>query len=168
MEGCPWSFEKNILVLNEVKENEHPQGVDLNWCPFHVHVHDLPIRKITRDIAAYIGNQMGIFLNVEHMDDHRNWSSTLRLRVKLNVNKPLRYDENFVDPGDNTPYDSWLRAAPSFHTPAKHDPKANFGKDSTEPNHSFFATRFGKKSTAQQPKRGLSIFEPHPARKIMP
>ncbi|KAK4426691.1 hypothetical protein Salat_1437800 [Sesamum alatum] len=59
LEGCPWTFDKNILVLNEVKDDEHPQGVDLSWCPFCIHVHDLLIRKMTQDIATYIGNIMG-------------------------------------------------------------------------------------------------------------
>ncbi|KAL0314934.1 UNVERIFIED_CONTAM: hypothetical protein Sangu_2337800 [Sesamum angustifolium] len=153
LEGCPWSFEKNVLILNEVGDNENPLTVNLDWCSFYVHVHELPIRKTTKDFARYIGNRMGRFVDMEHMDHHRNWSSSMRLRVQIDVNKPLmrvmrirseddevitvsftyerlpnfcylcgclghlskfcskRYEVDFSDPGENTPYGGWLRSS---------------------------------------------------------
>ncbi|KAK4438680.1 hypothetical protein Salat_0202500 [Sesamum alatum] len=86
LEGCPWNFEKNILILNEVGKDENPLSVDLSWCSFFVHIHDLPIRKITREVAKTIGNRMGHFID---MEDHRHWCLTLRIRVQINVFKPL-------------------------------------------------------------------------------
>ncbi|KAL0354063.1 UNVERIFIED_CONTAM: hypothetical protein Sangu_0987600 [Sesamum angustifolium] len=73
LEGCPWSFEKNVLILKEVGENESPLTANLDWCSFYVHVHELPIQKMTKDFARYIGNYMGRFVDMEHMDHHRNW-----------------------------------------------------------------------------------------------
>ncbi|KAL0329322.1 UNVERIFIED_CONTAM: hypothetical protein Sradi_4918900 [Sesamum radiatum] len=31
LEGCPWSFEKNVLVLSSATENKNPMQVNLNW-----------------------------------------------------------------------------------------------------------------------------------------
>ncbi|KAK4438706.1 hypothetical protein Salat_0205100 [Sesamum alatum] len=89
LKGCPWSFEKNALILNEVDNTSNPLGVNLDWCAFYVQVHDLPIQKMTKEFAEYIGNRMGQFIDVEHMDDHKRWSSTLHIRVKIDLNKPI-------------------------------------------------------------------------------
>ncbi|KAL0439102.1 UNVERIFIED_CONTAM: hypothetical protein Slati_2393200 [Sesamum latifolium] len=43
LEGCPWSFEKNVLILNSVGDFENPMHVALEVCDFYVHVHDLPL-----------------------------------------------------------------------------------------------------------------------------
>ncbi|KAL0367265.1 UNVERIFIED_CONTAM: hypothetical protein Sradi_3616600 [Sesamum radiatum] len=52
MDGCPWIFEKNILILNTVGALENP--------------------------------------TTEADDSGRSWGATLRIRVGLNVNKPLK------------------------------------------------------------------------------
>ncbi|KAK4428531.1 hypothetical protein Salat_1152800 [Sesamum alatum] len=135
--------------------------------------------KITREIATYIGNRMGIFLDMEHMDDHRRWSSTLWIQVKINVNKPLlivmklkfesgdslivsftyerlpnfcyqwgmlghlskfcgnRYEQDFIDPGDNTPYRPWIRSSPTFRIPTRTDQNTRYDRDSTDKETSF-------------------------------
>ncbi|KAL0383080.1 UNVERIFIED_CONTAM: hypothetical protein Scaly_0595300 [Sesamum calycinum] len=43
LEGCPWSFEKNIMILRDISKGENPIRVDLEWCEFFVHVYDLPL-----------------------------------------------------------------------------------------------------------------------------
>ncbi|KAL0311184.1 UNVERIFIED_CONTAM: hypothetical protein Sangu_2413100 [Sesamum angustifolium] len=40
LEGYPWSFEKNTLILNGIGTNENPLSVDLNWCEFSIHIHN--------------------------------------------------------------------------------------------------------------------------------
>ncbi|KAK4400575.1 hypothetical protein Sango_1163600 [Sesamum angolense] len=44
--GCPWSFERNILISNSIREEDNPMQVDLNWCNFHVHIHYLSLSKM--------------------------------------------------------------------------------------------------------------------------
>ncbi|KAK4391524.1 hypothetical protein Sango_1930200 [Sesamum angolense] len=65
LEGCPWSFHKDILILNGLKQEENPRQVDLNWCEFLVHIHDLPIWNMNLGVAMYIGNHIG---KVKDMD----------------------------------------------------------------------------------------------------
>ncbi|KAL0411140.1 UNVERIFIED_CONTAM: hypothetical protein Slati_3703700 [Sesamum latifolium] len=89
MEGCPWAFDKNLIVLKEITADDNPAQMDLNWCDFHVHAHDLPISKMTRPIAQFIGNQIGIFKDVDMDDNGGVWGATLRIRVSLNVTQPL-------------------------------------------------------------------------------
>ncbi|KAL0461286.1 UNVERIFIED_CONTAM: hypothetical protein Slati_0016200 [Sesamum latifolium] len=64
-------------------------NVDLNWCDFFVHVHDLPFIKMTHDIATLIGNKIGRFRDVEANDSGKAWGASLRIRVAIDVKFPL-------------------------------------------------------------------------------
>ncbi|KAK4415468.1 hypothetical protein Salat_2654200 [Sesamum alatum] len=46
LEVCAWSFEKGLLIFSLVGVDEDPMMFNLNWCDFHVHVHDLPLSKM--------------------------------------------------------------------------------------------------------------------------
>ena len=65
IDHCPSAFDKTLLVLALVEANEDPNLVDLNFCDFHIHIHDLLLGKMTKDIASYLGNKMGRFKEVE-------------------------------------------------------------------------------------------------------
>ncbi|KAK4412627.1 hypothetical protein Salat_2909800 [Sesamum alatum] len=65
LDSGPWSFEKHLLVLQPVEDNENPSRIDLNWAEFYIHVHDLPLKRMTKDITAFIGNQLGVFKEVD-------------------------------------------------------------------------------------------------------
>ncbi|KAL0419329.1 UNVERIFIED_CONTAM: hypothetical protein Sradi_1346400 [Sesamum radiatum] len=43
LKGCPWSFDKHVLILNGIWIDENPMQVDLNHCDFYVHIHDLSL-----------------------------------------------------------------------------------------------------------------------------
>ncbi|KAL0457842.1 UNVERIFIED_CONTAM: hypothetical protein Slati_0411400 [Sesamum latifolium] len=66
--GCPWSFEMNTLILGDIGVNENPMNIDLDWCEFYVHVHDLPLSKMNFRVASLIGNALGKFWDME-MDE---------------------------------------------------------------------------------------------------
>ncbi|KAL0463000.1 UNVERIFIED_CONTAM: hypothetical protein Slati_0187600 [Sesamum latifolium] len=89
LEGCPWSFEKNVLVLSGINENENSMHIDLNWCEFHVHVHDLPLSKMNLGIATFIGNKIGKFKDLEMEPSGSTWGATLRIRTAINIMLPL-------------------------------------------------------------------------------
>ncbi|KAL0320307.1 UNVERIFIED_CONTAM: hypothetical protein Sradi_5292200 [Sesamum radiatum] len=90
LEGCPSSFEKNILFLNSVGDFENPMHVALEVCDFYVHVHDLPLSMMNRGVATLVGNRIGVFRELDADDSGYSWGAYLRLRVGLNVNKPLK------------------------------------------------------------------------------
>ncbi|KAL0434063.1 UNVERIFIED_CONTAM: hypothetical protein Slati_2740600 [Sesamum latifolium] len=90
MEGCPWSFEKNVLILNSIGDRENPMTVSLEMCNFFVNVHDLPMSMMTLGVATLIGNRLGSFWDLEVDDSGCSWGASLRIRVGLNVNQPLK------------------------------------------------------------------------------
>ncbi|KAL0443914.1 UNVERIFIED_CONTAM: hypothetical protein Slati_2114100 [Sesamum latifolium] len=122
LEGCPWSFNKNILILNGIGNKENPMSVDLNWCDFYMHIHALPLNRKNLGIVNHIGNKLGIFRDMEMDESGRGWGTLLRIRVAINVNNLLkralkipkycesRFAKKFSDSGTETLYGSWLRA----------------------------------------------------------
>ncbi|KAL0396708.1 UNVERIFIED_CONTAM: putative mitochondrial protein [Sesamum calycinum] len=112
LDGCPWSFEKNLLVLNSIALNENPQEVNLDWAEFYVHVQGLPLSKMSKEMAAFIGNHLGRFIDVD-MDSAGqlpNFCYLCGCLGHLSKFCELRFFEDFIDPGDATPFGPWLRA----------------------------------------------------------
>ncbi|KAK4435211.1 hypothetical protein Salat_0684400 [Sesamum alatum] len=89
IEGYPWSFKKNIVILNRIRENENPLRMDLDSCDFHVHVHELPLSMMNFGVATLLGNIIGQFRDLDMDGTGCAWRATLRLRVAINVSRPL-------------------------------------------------------------------------------
>ncbi|KAL0324601.1 UNVERIFIED_CONTAM: hypothetical protein Scaly_2427200 [Sesamum calycinum] len=92
LDGCPWSFKKNILILNAFGENENLMQVDLEKCDFFVHIHDLPLNMMNLGVATLIENRIRIFWDMEADNSGCSWGASLRIGVGLNVNQPLKRD----------------------------------------------------------------------------
>ncbi|KAK4414789.1 hypothetical protein Salat_2585800 [Sesamum alatum] len=194
VEGCPWAFDKNLLVLKAISAEENPMNVNLDWCDFFVHAHDVPIGKMTKPIAQFIGNQIRIFKDVDMDDTGGSWGATLRIRVSLDVTKPLprvlkirtplgdeqlitftlerlpnfcylcgclghhskfcprRFDDDFVDPGEDTPYGAWLRAI--NHTARSQTPAGFSYGPRRAPARPHFCS-----PSASGNRRGATIFD---------
>ncbi|KAK4392767.1 hypothetical protein Sango_2054500 [Sesamum angolense] len=85
----PWAFEKNLIVLAAVAENENPAEVDLAWCDFHVRIHGLLIGKMTSNIALFIGSRIGRLTEFNQQKGSESWGSFMRIRLAIDVSKPL-------------------------------------------------------------------------------
>ncbi|KAK4428970.1 hypothetical protein Salat_1197000 [Sesamum alatum] len=83
-------FYQNLIALKIVEEDDDPATVELNWADFSVHVHSLSLGRMSRNMAAFIGNQLGIFRDVELESGGQFWGLSLRIRLGLNITKPLR------------------------------------------------------------------------------
>ncbi|KAL0448799.1 UNVERIFIED_CONTAM: hypothetical protein Slati_1436300 [Sesamum latifolium] len=123
LDGCPWTFDKNLIILSKVSVNENPLEVDLNWCSFYVFVHGLPLGLMTNEVAMVVGNRLGKFVELDHAQRRYAWGSKLRIRVALDVRKPLkcgvlghiirdcnwRIGEEPSEVEGALPYGAWLR-----------------------------------------------------------
>ncbi|KAL0399532.1 UNVERIFIED_CONTAM: hypothetical protein Sradi_2296500 [Sesamum radiatum] len=69
---------------------EDPVCVDLNWCDFHIHIHGLPLGKMTKEIATFIGNKLGKFKDVDSDSFGEVWGSSVRIRAAIDVTQPLK------------------------------------------------------------------------------
>ncbi|XP_030940122.1 uncharacterized protein LOC115965057 [Quercus lobata] len=89
MEMCPWSFEKNLVLLQEFSGELVPKEVDLKWSPFLVQILNLPLKSRTRETGMEIGSKLGKVLDVDVSEKGVQWGRYLRVRIQMDVTKKL-------------------------------------------------------------------------------
>ncbi|KAL0345439.1 UNVERIFIED_CONTAM: hypothetical protein Sradi_4375200 [Sesamum radiatum] len=87
VEGQPWTFERYLIVLRRVEADKNPETIELNWCPFRVHIHGLPLRRMTAAIAVQIGNRVGRGAEIIR-DSNGTGGASMRIKVEIDVRKP--------------------------------------------------------------------------------
>jgi hypothetical protein len=50
-EGRPWSFDKQILVLNDFDGRTTPSKMDFTQSPFWIQIHDMPLLFMTKGVG---------------------------------------------------------------------------------------------------------------------
>ncbi|KAL0342541.1 UNVERIFIED_CONTAM: hypothetical protein Scaly_1916700 [Sesamum calycinum] len=64
--------------------------VTLEENDFFVQIHDLPLPMMNLGVATLIGNKIGFSRDLKVEDSGCLWGTSLRVRVGLNVNRPLK------------------------------------------------------------------------------
>lgn len=90
MRQGPWLFEKFLLLLvfpiRGLKPSDHPFSSIALW----IHIFKLPLDWFNQTMAERLGNAIGIFEDVDNQNEFPFWDSSLRIRVRLDLNRPLR------------------------------------------------------------------------------
>ncbi|KAK1390943.1 hypothetical protein POM88_019121 [Heracleum sosnowskyi] len=90
MEGCPWSFNRRALIMVRLKEGENTRSVELNHMELWVQVYDLKAGFRTERVVREVGNYIREFVASCPSNFIGVWRDFLRVRVKVDVNKPLK------------------------------------------------------------------------------
>ncbi|KAK4434504.1 hypothetical protein Salat_0613200 [Sesamum alatum] len=89
--ASPWIFDKKPThFFQQLSHLDDPLAVNLDWCPFFVHVHDLPYGQRTLEVIKYIGAYSGSWLNVADILRDIAFHETVRTRININVTLPLK------------------------------------------------------------------------------
>ena len=86
----PLSFNKSLLILQEINGDVKPKEVNMDWCPFTVQVHGLPLGMMTKKIGVVLGEFLGDVEKVETNEDQNALRKFLRVRVAINITKLLK------------------------------------------------------------------------------
>jgi hypothetical protein len=89
LDGRPWSFDRHIVVLNEFDGSIPPSQLEFRQSPFWVQVHEMPLLCMNKNVGTKIGNSLGILEDIDVAGNGLGWGSYLRLRVVLDIMKPL-------------------------------------------------------------------------------
>ena len=86
----PWHFQNHHIVLHKPKVLHSVSVSDLKFSPFWVQVFRLPFLSKTKGLAKALGNIIGEFIDVYDDSLNEGRGPFLRIRVMLDVTKPLR------------------------------------------------------------------------------
>ncbi|XP_074326996.1 uncharacterized protein At4g02000-like [Apium graveolens] len=90
LDGRPWSFEQNMLVYHQMQDTEDAHQVVLNDVDIWVQVHDIPKGFISETVLKTIGDFVGQYVKSDPVNFDCTWKSFVRIRVRMNIQKPLK------------------------------------------------------------------------------
>lgn len=88
-EGRPWFFDRQILVIQEFDGSIPVSQMEFSFSPFWVQVHEMPLVCMNKTVGIKIGESMGVVEDVDVAGDGAGWGRCLRIRVIINLHKPL-------------------------------------------------------------------------------
>ncbi|WJX41610.1 hypothetical protein P8452_28938 [Trifolium repens] len=89
LKNGPWSFDRNLLILNRVSGDEQPADLEMNKVAFWVRVYELPLKVRSDSMAKKLGNIIGQFEETDPLERNRT-GRFLRLKVLIDLRKPLK------------------------------------------------------------------------------
>lgn len=73
MANRPWSFERQILVLNKFDGLIPPSKMDFTHSPCWIQVHDMPLLCMSRAVGTKIGESLGKLDEVDVANEGAGW-----------------------------------------------------------------------------------------------
>jgi hypothetical protein len=89
LKNGPWSFDRNLLILNRVSGEEQPADLEMNKVAFWVRIYELPLKIRSDSMAKKLGNIIGQYEETDPNDRNRT-GRFLRLKVSIDLRKPLK------------------------------------------------------------------------------
>jgi hypothetical protein len=86
-EGQPWVFEGNLISIADYNGRIPPAQMD--FVSFWTRMFDLPLSCMSAAMGHQIGKSVGIVEDVETEDDGVGWGTYLRVKIRLDIAKPL-------------------------------------------------------------------------------
>ncbi|XP_042964752.1 uncharacterized protein LOC122298976 [Carya illinoinensis] len=120
LSGRPWCFDRNLLTIQEVDESMSINVVNFQYEPFWVECYNVPLAAMNEGIGIQIGESIGRVIRVDANSDGSTWGCCLRIRVAIDLHKPLLrgrvcvrpYFEAQREEKQQLQFGPWLRAQP--------------------------------------------------------
>lgn len=90
IDNGPWSYEQSLLLLKQIAPNVSPHSVHLSHADFWVQAYNIPPSMQTKKTAEMIGAFLGSFKRADDDNLDGLWKTFMRIRVQLDVSKPLK------------------------------------------------------------------------------
>ncbi|XP_075659849.1 uncharacterized protein At4g02000-like [Castanea sativa] len=86
---CSWSYEKQLVLLQELDGKLTPKEIEIRWEPFWVQIFNLPLNCRTKEMGRAMGTKLGEVLEIDVQESGVHWGTCLRVKVRLDVTKKL-------------------------------------------------------------------------------
>ncbi|XP_042972731.1 uncharacterized protein LOC122304523 [Carya illinoinensis] len=87
--GRPWFFDRCLLSLQEIDAKVSINSMQFRFEPFWVQLHNLPLATMTEEVGIQFVESIGHVIRVDAEVDARAWGHCLRVRVAVDLHKPL-------------------------------------------------------------------------------
>ncbi|CAH9148570.1 unnamed protein product [Cuscuta epithymum] len=114
LEDGPWLFERDLILMKAIQLDDIPESMNLFEASFWVQVHNAPIKFRNLGSAKKIGNFLGSFIKFEMSHYDGNQGSYLRIKVCLDVRRPLKKGTTLIKDGVQHWVDFKYEKLPSF------------------------------------------------------
>jgi 14-3-3 protein epsilon len=101
LNGGPWSFDNNMLILEQVQLGMQIEQIPLYHVNMWVQVHDLPTGLMKERVGISLANYIGSFVEYDKNNNSSFWRQYMRLRVRIDVRLPLKKDTKVKDKEGN-------------------------------------------------------------------
>ncbi|TXG59653.1 hypothetical protein EZV62_014226 [Acer yangbiense] len=88
--GSPWHFDDALLVLEKPVGKGLIESLKFNLAEFWIQIHQIPIICMSRKIGWFLGGLIGEVLEVDGGNTGEARGKFMRVRVRLEINKPLK------------------------------------------------------------------------------
>ena len=85
----PWEFGGDLLIVVDFDEKKRLKDLEFIYTPVWIRVFDLPLGMMNEATGRKIGDKVGKTLEVDAEDDGSAIGRYLRIKVRLDVRKPL-------------------------------------------------------------------------------
>lgn len=89
MDNQPWDFRGSLVLLDRINGDECPTEMALHTGPFWIQFHGLQLRAMNKAVGEDVGALIGEVLEINCDDEGQAIGQCLRVRVCLDIIKPL-------------------------------------------------------------------------------
>lgn len=103
LDGGPWTFNKDLLVMEEFVPSKTIDDYDFNRIPIWVRAYGIPMGMMNTEIGDLVGEQIGEVLEVDIDEDGYAMGEFMRIKVRMDITVPLmrfttlEFEEEEVD-----------------------------------------------------------------------
>ena len=83
LDMSPWSYENQLVLLQECEGELTPKEIVMRWSPFWVQMYKLPLKCRTKEMAWAIGSKLGSVMEVDVSNSGVQWGKYLQARVNV-------------------------------------------------------------------------------------
>ncbi|KAL5566911.1 hypothetical protein UlMin_030075 [Ulmus minor] len=88
--GGPWCYQNKLLVLEEPTGVGDYSKMSFSKAPFWVQLHNIPVFCMSKTVGSILGNMVGLVQEVECNQDELCLGTFIRVRVIVDISKPLK------------------------------------------------------------------------------
>jgi len=98
----PWLFGKDLIVVVDFDGRKRLEDIMFNNIPIWIRVSGIPLGMMNKETGEMIGNEVGVFVDMDLEEDGSAVGQYLRIKVRLNITKPLMRGVSLVvEEGEN-------------------------------------------------------------------